>query len=151
MKRNKNYLGWDFKRKREKDKICKKDRSSLMSKIKSQGTKFENDFIKILKKKTKKRFIKNAKGIMGKPDIVFKKAKVCIFLDSDFWHGWQFPRWKHLLKNNYWKEKIDRNRKRDKKVTAYLRRNGWIVVRLWGHDMKKERIDRKIKTIINSL
>ena len=112
-KRNKikNYLGRDFKKKRENDKISKSKRSELMSRIRSKGTKFEEGFIIELEGHTKKKFERNVKEIRGKPDIVFRKYKVCVFLDSDFWHGWQFPRWKHLLKNDFWRDKIERNRK----------------------------------------
>jgi len=108
-----------------------------MSKIRSKDTKFESEFISLLKKEDIKGFKLNVKDIKGKPDIVFKKEKICIFLDSDFWHGWQYPRWKHLLKNDFWREKIEKNRKRDKKITQYLRRKEWKVIRIWEHDIKK--------------
>jgi DNA mismatch endonuclease, patch repair protein len=107
-----------------------------MAKIKSRNTKFKEDFIRELKKRTNRRFTKNEKLIKGKPDIVFEKIKVCVFLDSDFWHGWQYPRWKHLLKDDFWRDKIKKNRVRDKKTSAYLRRNGWTVLRLWEHSIK---------------
>ena len=82
------------------------------------------------------KFEKNVHVIKGKPDIVFKKAKICVFLDSDFWHGWQYPRWKHLLKNDFWRDKIENNRNRDKKTTTYLRRKGWTVIRIWEHSIR---------------
>ena len=111
-----------------------------MSKIRSKDTKFEKEFIAALKKATRKKFKTNVASIKGKPDIVFEKDKVCVFLDSDFWHGWQYPRWKHLLKNDFWRTKIENNRKRDKKTTAYLRRHGWKVIRIWEHNITKKRV-----------
>ena len=102
-------------------------------------TKFEEDFICALKKRTRKTFERNVQLIKGKPDIVFKRAKLCVFLDSDFWHGWQYPRWKHLLKNDYWREKIEKNRARDRKTTLFLRKNGWTVIRIWEHSIKKDK------------
>lgn len=107
-----------------------------MSKISSKNTKFERDFIDRLRSLTKKKFLVNVPEIKGKPDIVFPKEKVCVFLDSDFWHGWQFPRWEHLLKNDFWRKKIETNRKRDAKNTNFLKRNGWSVVRLWEHQIR---------------
>lgn len=107
-----------------------------MSKIRSRDTKFEQEFIAELRKMTRKRFQTNVASIKGKPDIVFPKEKICIFLDSDFWHGWNYPRWKHLLKNDFWREKIEKNRKRDKKITIYLRKNNWKVFRIWEHRFK---------------
>lgn len=115
-----------------------------MSKIRSKNTKLEKEFILVLKKIIHKKFQTNVISIKGKPDIVFQKEKVCIFLDSDFWHGWQYNRWKYLLKNNFWQEKIENNRKRDKKTTNYLRKNGWTVLRFWEHQIKTE-IDKKEK------
>lgn len=137
-KKTNNYLGRNLRKKREPDKITKERRSSLMSKIKSGGTKFENDFVDKLKSKTEEKFRLHAKEIKGKPDIVFDSHKVCVFLDSDFWHGWQYPRWKHLLKNDFWRNKIEANRARDKKNTKWLRRNGWTVLRLWEHNIKND-------------
>jgi DNA mismatch endonuclease (patch repair protein) len=131
-----NYLGRNFKKKRTADKISKERRSAVMSKIRSRETKFEEDFIQALKRATKMKFEKNVHVIKGKPDIVFKKAKICVFLDSDFWHGWQYPRWKHLLKNDFWRDKIENNRNRDKKTTTYLRRKGWTVIRIWEHSIR---------------
>jgi DNA mismatch endonuclease (patch repair protein) len=137
MKTTKNYLSRDFKKKRSDDLLSTKKRSELMSKIRSKDTKFEREFIFALKKATRKKFQTNVTSIKGKPDIVFPKDKFCVFLDSDFWHGWYYPRWKHLLKNDFWREKIENNRKRDKKTTIYLRKNGWKVLRIWEHEIKK--------------
>ena len=145
-----NYLNRNFNKKRGDDKLSKENRSILMSKIKSRGTKLEEDFIKEFKKHTKKKFRLNTTDIKGKPDIVFDKDKICIFLDSDFWHGWQYPRWKHLLKNDFWRAKIENNRARDKKTTAYLRRQDWRVIRIWEHVVIKDKnkIIRKIEKFL---
>ena len=109
-----------------------------MSKIRSKGTRFETEFIRELKKASKLPFKTNWAELRGKPDIVFLSSRVCVFLDSDFWHGWQYPRWRHLLKNAYWKEKILSNRRRDAITTKYLRRHGWRVLRLWGHNISRD-------------
>ncbi len=137
-KKTNNFLGRNLSKEREPDKISKAKRSSVMSKIRSRGTKFEKDFLEKFKSTTRKRYRLNVKEIKGKPDIVFDRYKLCVFLDSDFWHGWQYPRWKHLLKNDFWRSKIEANRARDKKNTAWLRRNGWTVLRLWEHNIKKD-------------
>jgi len=149
-RRIKNYLGRNFKKKRESDKITKEHRSVLMSKIRSRDTKFEDNFIITLKKRTKRKFERNVQLIKGKPDIVFHKVKVCVFLDSDFWHGWQYPRWKHLLKNDFWRDKIEKNRARDKKTTLFLRKNEWKVIRIWEHAIKNNEI-AEIERIIDGL
>lgn len=121
-----------------KDKLSKEKRSALMSKIRSSNTKFEKDFIDELSKRTKLKFSTHVKEIRGTPDIVFFKRNLCVFLDSDFWHGWQYPRWKMSLKDDFWRNKIEKNRRRDKLIISYLRRKGWKVVRLWEHLIKKD-------------
>ncbi len=149
-KKIKNYLGRDLKRKRSVDWLSGKARSKLMSRIRSKNTVFESDFIKALKKRTSLKFSVNVNTLAGKPDIVFQKQKICVFLDSDFWHGWQYPRWKHLLKNKFWRDKMEKNRARDRKSTLYLRRNGWIVLRIWEHLIKGNG-DNQIDKIVKAL
>jgi len=150
MLRTKNYQGRNFNKKRVADKMSKKQRSNLMSKIRSKNTNLESNFFKFLKKTTRLKFITNVTTITGKPDVIFLKDKVCIFIDSDFWHGWQYPRWKHLLKDDFWRKKIENNRKRDKKVTKYLRDNGWKVLRFWEHHLRNEE-ETVVKKILKSL
>ena len=153
MKKTKNYLNRNFKKERSDDLLPTKKRSELMSKIRSRGTKFEQEFIVSLRKATRKKFQTNVASIKGKPDMVFQKDKICIFLDSNFWHGWYYPRWKHLLKNDFWREKIENNRSRDRKTTAYLRKNGWTVLRYWEHQLKSgaPEIIKKIIEAIKAL
>jgi DNA mismatch endonuclease, patch repair protein len=145
MSKIRNYLGRNFQTLRVGDKLTSEDRSLLMSRIRSKKTNFELEFFHILKKH-KIKFRSHPKNIYGRPDVILKDYHTCIFLDSDFWHGWQYPRWKHKLKNDFWRNKIERNRKRDKKVTRTLRMKGWIVLRFWEHNIliKKEIIIKKM-------
>jgi DNA mismatch endonuclease (patch repair protein) len=73
----------------------------------------------------------------GKPDFVFEEARLVVFVDGDFWHGWRFPLWCAKL-TPYWKGKIERNRRRDLRHFRRLRRLGWRVVRLWEHQVAKD-------------
>ncbi len=82
------------------------------------------------------KFESNVREIRGSPDFVFRSARVLVFLDGDFWHGWQFPRWKHKLQP-FWREKIERNRNRDTNNFRRLRAQGWIVIRIWEHQFKQ--------------
>ena len=138
--RIKNYLGRNFRKSRIPDRISKSKRSALMSKIRSKDTNFEREFTSSLRKITRDKFKTCVTLIRGKPDVVFSKKKICVFLDSDFWHGWEYPRWAHLLKNDFWRTKIINNRKRDKKIAVYLKYHGWSVLRIWEHDIKKNKV-----------
>ena len=146
----KNKLGRNFNKKRQKDKITSEKRSAVMSKIRSEGTRFEKDFTAELAKRVRDKFETNVTSLRGKPDIVFRKENICVFLDSNFWHGWQYPRWKHLLKNDFWRDKIEKNRKRDRDTTRYLKRNGWKVIRVWEHSIKSD-FDACLGSILSRL
>jgi DNA mismatch endonuclease (patch repair protein) len=82
-------------------------------------------------------FARHAKELPGKPDVVFRRIKLAVFVDGTFWHGWRFPAWEAELKP-YWRKKIGGNRARDKRNFAKLRRLGWAVIRIWEHDITKD-------------
>lgn len=83
------------------------------------------------------RYSKNVRDILGKPDIVFLKKKIAIFVDSEFWHGYDFDKHRQDFKSHqaFWWEKIERNRERDLEVTLGLRDAGWLVLRFWGKEI----------------
>jgi DNA mismatch endonuclease, patch repair protein len=82
------------------------------------------------------RFRKHSALLPGRPDLVFVRAKVAVFIDGDYWHGWRFPQWREKLAP-YWKKKIERNRRRDARNFRSLRKNGWLVVRVWEHEVER--------------
>lgn len=85
------------------------------------------------------RYQKNSLKVYGKPDLVFLGKKVAVFCDSEFWHGYDWNRRKNDFKSkrDFWIPKIERNMQRDIEVTDKLTREGWIVLRFWGNDIKK--------------
>ena len=132
-----------------KDRMSKEQRSYTMSKIRSSGTEFERKFFKAIRAQGIK-FKENYSGVMGKPDIALPKSRKAVFLHSDFWHGWQYPRWEKILPNDFWKNKIRKHRERDRKVIRSLRRLGWSVIVVWEHSFRKDP-DRSLKGIKNFL
>src|SRR3989344_6429036 len=81
---------------------------------------------------------KNVSGLLGRPDIVFKSRRVVIFLDSCFWHGCRWHCRIPCTNRAYWTAKIEGNKKRDKEVTTfYKKENGWRIVRVWEHEAKE--------------
>src|SRR5437879_5308520 len=69
----------------------------------------------------------------GRPDFVFRRARLVLFIDGCFWHG---CRWHCRMpedNRNYWTRKISKNITRDRASTKALRAAGWRVLRLWGH------------------
>ena len=85
------------------------------------------------------RYRKNCREVPGKPDIVFKGAKVAIFCDSEFWHGKDWETRKDQIHSNrdYWIPKIERNIKHDAEINKKLTEMGWTVLRFWGKDIEQ--------------
>jgi len=85
------------------------------------------------------RYRKNCNGITGHPDIVFKRKKIAIFCDSEFWHGYDWENQKSNIKSNkeFWIPKIERNIQRDIEVNEILQSEGWTVIRFWGKEITK--------------
>jgi DNA mismatch endonuclease, patch repair protein len=115
-----------------------------MSRIRGKDTRIELTLRSALHKRGF-RFRKHVKGLVGTPDIVFRQAKTVVFVDGDFWHGYRFPQWRNAL-SNFWQEKLSRNRDRDRKYHAKLRRAGWKVVRIWGHQIEND-VDAVVQKI----
>jgi DNA mismatch endonuclease (patch repair protein) len=111
-------------------------RSALMSRIRSKNTGIERTLFSELSAHGV-HFSRHVANLPGKPDVVFKRLRIAIFIDGDFWHGWRYPVWCEKLKP-YWREKIARNRQRDQQTFRCLRRKGWTVIRVWEHDIKKD-------------
>lgn len=107
-----------------------------MSRIKGRDTKFEI-LVRSVLHKDGLRFRKNVKDLPGKPDIVFRKARVVVFIDGDFWHGYDFNSWSHKV-SEFWKKKIGCTIQRDIKNHDALRQLGWNVIRLWEHELEKD-------------
>ena len=118
-----------------------------MSRIRSKDTKIEKKTASMLRK-NKIRYRRFPK-VFGSPDFVVEK-KVLVFCDGDFWHGYQYGRKKKPPKK-FWRDKIERNMERDRKVSRTLRRDGWSVIRIWEHDIEKRPAAclRRIKKIID--
>jgi len=75
--------------------------------------------------------------VFGKPDFVFPKRKLAVFVDGCFWHGCPIHATQPKQNAEFWREKIARNQARDRLVTRTLRARGWRVIRLWEHELTK--------------
>lgn len=120
------------------DTFSKEIRSKIMRAIKSKDTKEEILLSKALWRKGY-RYRKNNRKIFGTPDLTFKKSKIAIFVDGEFFHGFNWEERKYQIKSNreYWIPKIERNIERDKKVNQFLIENNWKVIRFWSSFVKK--------------
>jgi len=89
--------------------------------------------------------------MFGKPDFVFPKFKLAVFVDGCFWHG--CPKHETKPKNNraFWFRKLSSNKARDALVTRTLRRAGWVVLRIWEHELASKHQASLLKRIHGAL
>lgn len=109
-----------------------------MQAIKSKNTKDEVLLAKELWHRGY-RYRKNNKSVFGKPDLTFKRYKLAIFVDSEYFHGKNWNTEKYHIKTNreFWWVKIEANMKRDKTVNEHLIHNGWKILRFWSGEIRK--------------
>lgn len=127
------------------DVFTKQKRSEVMSRIRGKGNKdTELKMIRILRKYHITGWRRNQR-VLGKPDFVFTKQKVALFVDGCFWHI--CPKHFNMPKNNqaFWEKKLQANKDRDKYVTRTLRQSQWQVIRVWEHELSNpERVAKRI-------
>jgi DNA mismatch endonuclease (patch repair protein) len=117
------------------DLISVEDRSVLMGRIRSHGNKStELKLLEIFKANGITGW-RRKQSLIGKPDFVFRRSRVCVFVDGCFWHG--CPKCYRSPSSNqvYWSAKVERNRARDRLVTRTLKASGWRVLRIWEHQL----------------
>jgi len=131
------------------DVHTKKQRSYNMSMIKGKNTKPELFLRKYLFSKGLRGYRLNPK-LLGKPDIIFNKHKLLIFIDGCFWHKCPKCFIKPRTNVKFWNKKINGNIKRDLNVNQLLKKEGWKVIRFWEHEINKN-IESCYKKIIQKL
>jgi DNA mismatch endonuclease (patch repair protein) len=112
------------------DTVDKRKRSEIMAKVRARGNaSTELKALKILRQNGITGWRRHL-PIFGRPDFAFPKARVALFIDGCFWHG--CPRCYRAPKSSqdYWRQKVTRNKKRDRQVSRRLRKDGWKVLRI---------------------
>ena len=121
-----------------------------MSRIKSKDTQIEGKLRKYLWHNGIRSYrIKN--NTFGKPDFIFKKHKIAVFIDGCFWHKCPEHYVEPKSNESFWLPKIDKNVQRDEKVNKKLKDEGWKVIRFWEHEINNnlEYCAKKLITILN--
>ena len=129
------------------DKVSKKKRSEIMSKIRSKNTGPEKYVRKELRKRGFK-FTLHKKNLPGKPDIVLKKHKTVINVNGCFWHHHECGRY-NIPKNNrkFWLNKFKNNKKRDRINSLKLSKLGWKVHKIWECQLQRRHMDKLLKEL----
>ena len=120
------------------DRFTPQQRSKNMRAIRSTNTKAEIRLAKALWN-LGYRYRKNNRTVFGTPDLTFKKLKIAVFVDSEFFHGKDWGNEKDRVKTNteFWQKKIEQNIQRDIEVNKYLESQNWKVLRFWSEQIEK--------------
>jgi len=129
------------------DFVAKEKRSKIMSAIRSKGNETTEVAAMRLFRKYKIIGWRRNQALLGKPDFVFTKGKLVVFVDGCFWHGHTCLKPRDSLKRGFWKEKIERNIERGKLVNKILRKDGWKVIRIWECEIEKKKYNKKLRVI----
>lgn len=138
------------------DTVSKERRSEIMSHIKGKDTSIEL----LVRRKLHSlgyRFRVNYKELPGKPDVVFTKKKIVIFIHGCFWHGHEVGcRYYHISQSRkeYWEPKLIRTKERDREHIENLIHEGWTVLVLWECEIKKDfdnTVNRTVDILENGL
>jgi len=133
------------------DVFTKEKRSEVMSRIRGHGNKkTELALIGLFRRHGITGWRRNQK-LFGKPDFVFRRERLAVFVDGCFWHG--CPRHYNMPASNreFWQKKLDANKRRDRKVSRTLRKQGWKVLRIWEHEMKIRNEKRLLSRVLKAL
>lgn len=131
------------------DIMTKAQRSRIMSRIRSKDTTAE-----VLLRKTLWhlgfRYRKNWRKLPGTPDIALTRQKIAIFVDGDFWHARNYKKQPGdgiASHKKFWRQKLARNAERDKEINDALTQEGWLVLRFWESEIKKN-LDQCVENVM---
>jgi len=113
-------------------------RSRCMSRIRAKDTSPELRLRRALWGAGLRYRLRLKQPLPGKPDVIFKRAAVAVFVDGCFWHS--CPDHGHVPKSNqaYWIPKLQGVAQRDRRATAALESGGWTVLRFWEHELEED-------------
>ena len=129
-------------------------RSLVMSRVRGRDNEATELKLLTLLKQNKITGWRRHLPLPGKPDFAFTKQKVAVFVDGCFWHGCPKCYTRPKTNRKFWDKKREDNMARDKRVNRQLGRQGWKVIRIWQHSLKKSpeaclnRICRKLRPAV---
>lgn len=133
------------------DIFCKEKRSLVMKAVKSRNTKTTELRIISIFKELHIIGWRRTYQLIGKPDFVFPKKKIAVFVDGCFWHGHDCRNVTPKENSEFWDKKRNYNKTHDTEVSSYLAKKGWKVIRIWECELKnknREKLMYKIEELI---
>lgn len=140
------------------DVFTKKKRSEVMSRIRSRGNKdTELRLIKVFRAQRITGWRRHIairlcersmfSPLRVRPDFVFRKLRVAVFVDGCFWHACPLHATKPKGNAAFWRKKLAANQARDQLVTRALRGDGWRVLRIWEHELTRKHEVRLLRRL----
>ena len=133
------------------DVFTKNERSDIMRSVKSKDTKSTEIRLKTIFIKHHITGWRKNYPVNGRPDYVFIKKRVAVFVDGCFWHGHDCRNTRPKDNADYWRAKRERNQKRDKEVSEMFMKRGWTVMRIWECKLNKKNEGFLIEKLRNVL
>lgn len=146
---------WPGDARRERTSFGRLNRSELMSLVRSSGNDTTEKRLAQLLRSAGLKGWRRQQSFPGKPDFVWPKAGVAVFVDGCFWHGHSCRNLVPKTNAEEWRNKIAKNQARDRKNNRTLRQRGWKVVRIWECQLSKNpdgslaRINRVLEASTN--
>ena len=118
------------------DFLSKTKRSIRMAAIRGRNNKTTEMVVASLLRRNGVNGWRRHLALPGRPDFAFTHSRIAIFVDGCFWHGCPIHFRSPASNPKFWREKIQSNKRRDRRTSAMLRKEGWRVLRIWEHDLR---------------
>jgi len=135
-----------------KDPLSKRERSALMSKVRSKGNQSTEKAVESSLRANKiTGWKKHPKNVVGRPDFYFPVVRLAVFVDGCFWHA--CPKCGRIPKSRveFWATKIAGNRQRDNRTRRQLWNDGFAVMRVWEHELRRSSWIKRLQVRILKL
>lgn len=120
------------------DVFTKSKRSQIMSRVHGRGNKRTELALVEFFRGHRITGWRRHQPLFGRPDFIFRDAKLAVFVDGCFWHGCAKHATQPAVNETFWQKKLDRNKARDRLVNRTLRSRGWRVLRIWQHELTRK-------------
>lgn len=131
------------------DVFSKLKRAQVMAAIRSSGNKSTEAKLAFIFRSRGVNGWRRNQDFPGKPDFVFRRQRLTVFVDGCFWHGCPKHGRQPASNQSYWRGKLARNHERDVRVAKMLKQTGWRVLRLWEHDLANpDKVANKVRRML---
>lgn len=133
------------------DVFSSQKRSEIMGRVRGCDNKLTEFALRDLFRRSGITGWRRRARVFGKPDFVFPRQRIALFVDGCFWHACPQHGSHPATNKSFWRRKLSRNQDRDRVVNRSLKQRGWRVVRIWQHELKSEAaLLRRIRRVLRA-